>query len=151
VIEPRQCVFIGTTNKENYLRDETGARRFWPIRVGSIDTDALANDRDQLFAEAVVLFRAGSRWWPDSDFEQSYIKPQQEQRFETDAWEEAISNYVAGRSRVRVTDVAREALGLETARIGTAEQRRINTILVRLNWKAVRDCQGRGFIPDYVA
>jgi predicted P-loop ATPase len=153
VIEPRQCVFIGTTNKSTYLRDETGGRRFWPIKVGAIDIDALRHDRDQIFAEAVKAYRDGKHWWPEEGFEREHIKPRQDDRFEGDPWEDAIAAHVSTLSRVRVTDIARNVLAIEGAKIGTAEQRRIAAVLVGLGWKPIRDWQGRGYVPasDHVS
>ncbi len=63
VESPRQCIFAGTVNHSTYLRDETGGRRFWPIACGRIDVDALARDRDQLWAEAKARFEGGAVWW----------------------------------------------------------------------------------------
>lgn len=144
VIEPRQCVFIGTTNRDTYLRDETGGRRFWPIRAGTIFVDALAGDRDQLFAEAVTRYSEGHRWWPDKDFERAHIMPQQAARYEADVWEEAIGKYVEGHDRVTVWQVARDALSIETPRIGTADQRRIAAALELLGWRRLpKDHEGR--------
>lgn len=56
----RQCIFIGSTNDDKFLKDDSGNRRFWPIRctVDSIDTDRLADEVDQLWAEALHLYRA---------------------------------------------------------------------------------------------
>lgn len=133
VIEPRQCVFIGTTNKHAYLRDETGGRRFWPVKVGLIDLAALCRDRDLLFAEAVVMYRQGEQWWPDRAFEAEHIAPQQEARFEADAWEDAIAQLLACRCRITVLQVAKH-LQIDTPRLGTADQRRISAILERLGW-----------------
>lgn len=144
VVEPRQCVFVGTTNKAAYLRDETGARRFWPVKVGAIDIEALRCDRDQLFAEATRLYHVGSPWWPDRDFERQHIAPEQASRYEADAWEEAIARYLAGRPSVTIGEVARDALDITTPRLGTADQRRIGAALTQLGWvRMPKDSHGR--------
>ena len=146
VIEPRQCVFVGTTNRSTYLSDDTGGRRFWPIKVGRINVDALTADRDQLFAEAVAAYRAGHQWWPSPDFELKYIRAEQEARFEADAWETVIASQVNGLERVQLSQVALEALGIDAANLGTIEQRRITAILSRLGFENVRDWKGRAWI-----
>jgi predicted P-loop ATPase len=147
VHEPRRCIFIATTNRHAYLKDETGGRRFWPVRVGSIDIPSLEHDRDQLFAEAVHRYRAHEQWWPDEQFEAEHIRPQQEQRFETDAWEDAIATYVQPWSQVRILDIASEALNIGKEKLGTSEQRRIISILTKLGFApGKKDKYGRPYI-----
>jgi hypothetical protein len=144
VIEPRQCIFVGTTNRDTYLRDETGGRRFWPVKAGRIDIGALVRDRDQLFAEAAASYRACVPWWPDNDFERQHIMSEQAARYEADAWEETIGSFIEVRTRVTVGEVARDALHIETPRIGTADQRRIAAALEQLGWKRLPvDWQGK--------
>lgn len=55
---PRQCVFIGSTNDREYLKDDTGGRRFWPCICSAteIDIERLETQVDQVWAEAVYLY-----------------------------------------------------------------------------------------------
>jgi predicted P-loop ATPase len=147
VIQPRQCVFIGTTNAECYLKDATGGRRFWPVKAGSINIETLAADRDQLFAEAVHLFKAGEKWWPDRDFEAKYIKPEQDARYVADPWQEKIAAYVENLSRVTVAMIAKEALSIETARASMRDSYRIIDVLTSLGWTMTRSNGVRWYKP----
>ena len=134
IVERRQSLFIGTTNKDTYLLDATGARRFWPVKVKLIDLAALTRDRGQLFAEAVAAYRNSEPWWPTPEFEQAHIRAEQEARREVDPWQEPIATYVSGRASVLVGHIAREALRIETQRVGTNDARRIAAVLVGLGW-----------------
>ena len=93
---PRQCVFAGSINKEEYLRDETGARRFWPVKCTKADVRGLARDRDQLWAEARSRYEAGEPWWLDSPELTSAAEAEQEKRFEVDPWEQLVWDYMEG-------------------------------------------------------
>jgi hypothetical protein len=96
--EPRQCIFAGTTNKDAYFTDETGARRYWPIYANEVNLDWLKDNLDQLWAEAVHAYETtGVTWWPDAEFENEHIKPQQSERKEELALEEPIKKYLDDR------------------------------------------------------
>ena len=80
VERPRQCAFFGTTNDDEFLRDPTGGRRFWPVTVTEVGRrmgDALtAEIVDQVWAEAVAYFRKGEKWYLDDEMEAEAIKVQ---------------------------------------------------------------------------
>ena len=143
--EPRQCLFVGTTNEEVYLRDATGGRRFWPVLTGEIDMDRLRADRDQLLAEAVARFRRGEQWWPDRDFEKTTMQPEQEARYEADAWEDVLRAFLADETRTSVPEIATRALGLKNAQLGTRDTRRITAILRRFGFTQEKDREGKRF------
>jgi hypothetical protein len=95
---PRQCVFFGTTNDFECLRDTTGGRRFWPIvadvqpRTKDVSTD-LPNERDQIWAEALTYWRLGEKWYLDKELEAVAERIQEEHR-ETHPWEDTIIDFV---------------------------------------------------------
>lgn len=140
VQEPRQCVFLCTTNERAYLRDETGGRRFWPVPVGSIAINDLLRDRDQLLAEAVAAYKSGEEWWPLPETERTIIQPEQEARYEGDPWEGPIKRWLEehASNHVEVAGVAEGALDLQRSKIGSREQRRITAILHELGWTPKR-------------
>ncbi|MFA9380169.1 MAG: VapE domain-containing protein [Acetanaerobacterium sp.] len=95
---PRRCVFFGTSNNGEYLRDKTGNRRFWPIDVGvtehskSVFRD-LEDEIDQLWAEAVVYWRLGEPLYLTGDIEAQALAEQEAHR-ETSAREGLIIEFI---------------------------------------------------------
>ena len=97
---PRRCVFAGTTNDQRYLTDQTGNRRYWPVRVRAASPTALALVRDQLWAEALVACRQGCKHYFDDAELEALAAGEQSQRLETDPWEEMLVPYVRHREAV---------------------------------------------------
>lgn len=150
---PRQCVFAGTTNRDDYLSDPTGHRRWIPVRVGSIDLPALQRDRDQLFAEAYEAFISGGVWWAQDETERKELADRAKSREAGDAWKPIIAEYiyserVQNRLHQRELDtegfrcayltgaeVLSECLKLDPGRWGKAETMRAGDVLRSLGWR----------------
>jgi putative DNA primase/helicase len=128
---PRQCIFAGTTNRDDWNRDETGARRFWPISCGEIDLEAIRLHRDQLFAEAVHRYKAGESWW---EMPAEETKDEQESRYAEDPWLEIIKEFLLGKSSILVNELLLDCLKFNKDRIGKQDQMRVATCLRRMDW-----------------
>lgn len=153
---PRRCAFAATTNEDQYFKDTTGNRRFWPVETGRLDTDGLTEDRDQLFAEAAHMLNAGVKWWPTPDQQVRLIDEQQESREIADPWMGRIYEYIEGLdvegnsfaltkpNRVTVRELLTKALHFELSKLGPAkgESMRVSAIMRKLKWVKGRDTHG---------
>jgi predicted P-loop ATPase len=142
VESPRQCVFAGTVNHSTYLRDETGGRRFWPIACGRIDVDALARDRDQMWAETRARFDAGAVWWLDSAELIRMASDEQTERYEGDPWEEVIGRWAEGRSNLSIGEVLELCLQKPQSLWTQSDKNRAARCLQFLGWERYRERQG---------
>ena len=92
----RQCVFVGTTNDQQYLSDTTGNRRFWPVKCMKIDLDLLQEDRLQLFAEAYHIWKSPlSTVWKLSDEAKEIRDNLHSIRMEVDPWQESFDEWLS--------------------------------------------------------
>lgn len=145
---PRQTCFAGTTNASTYLQDETGGRRFNPLRTGAIDIAGLRRDRDQLWAEAVHRFKGGEKWWLD----EGLAAPEQASRFVVDEWQARIETYLRLRTSTTVGDILEDLIFRDVdssgnerntlSRWGQRDQNRVARCLAQLGWWRVRQTNG---------
>lgn len=150
---PRNCVFSGTVNHDTYLKDDTGNRRYWPVRVREkaqavIQLDDLARDRDQLWAEALQLYEGGTEWWVRAS-EFARYEQEQDKRFIGDAFESRIKRWLQEPKEgaepmnfVRLDQVMQHALHMEPAKMTLVEQQRVGRLMTRIGWKRERQASG---------
>jgi putative DNA primase/helicase len=151
---PRRFVFSASTNEEEYLRDQTGNRRWWPVRVhGPVQLAWIEANRDQLWAEALACFERGDPWYLETDALAGLAREEQEQREEVDELEERIGQVLAKALRDAPLDAEHTdrcecvrcagvtcggllagALGIEWGKQTPGEQKRMGAILRRLGW-----------------
>lgn len=143
VIEaPRRLVLAGTINPDGnpYLKDNTGARRFWPLTATRIDIDAVHRDRDQLWAEAVHCYHAGEPWWVQQS-EQEMVEAQQTDRTDIDVWTDAVLTAVLGKKTILLSEVVRE-IGIPIKEANQGHAARIGRIMSSIGWQTRRGKKG---------
>jgi putative DNA primase/helicase len=150
VTRPRSCVLGGTTNQDQYLKDSTGARRFWPVAVGELRLDILARIRDQLFAEAKhLLAQPGARYWPTREESKLHIEPVQNEREIQDPWLELVALWVDQLDQrmsksFTVSELLLKACMVHPDKIdaGRSMATRIGIVMHKLGWVRRRDTSG---------
>jgi putative DNA primase/helicase len=159
---PRQCVLAATTNQHEYLKDPSGNTRFAPLATGEeIKLDELARDRDQLFAEAVVRYRAGEHWHPTREQQAAHFTPQQQEREIEDPWAGRIADWLAKQQsefhasreipilQITMNQVLDECLKVEVSKVDGARQMatRVGLALKRSGWTK-RRALNRGYFYE---
>lgn len=158
---PRQCCMVGSVNKRAYLKDETGARRFWTVPVGSWGTggalrvEAIVADRDQLWAEALQRFKDKEPWHPTNE-QSTKLAEIQAERYEESLWTDAVMDWcndpkapdawneeakeslpvdiLSTTERVSVAEIIQYALKKPLGMAGRKEQMEVANILTSKGW-----------------
>lgn len=148
VKRPRYFVLAGSTNEldDGYLTDDTGNRRYWPVKCGAIDAEALGRDACQLWAEAVRRYQAGERTWLTRE-EAACSAREQKRRYVEDAWQDRIAEIVKHEWTVRIDDVLTK-LELKPRDINNMVKKRVKNSLRQLGWRETRRAgEGRVWRP----
>jgi putative DNA primase/helicase len=152
----RRCIFIGTTNDTEYLKDETGNRRFWPVQceIEKINISALEKEVDQLWAEAVAMWQKGEKLYLDKTEQEVIAQEEQSSRYADDVWKERIEHWLeipvpenhykcelsgieyvefVERDRTFIEEILSDCLLISSSNFKTAEGNRVRKIMKRID------------------
>jgi predicted P-loop ATPase len=123
-----------------YLKDNTGARRFWPVALGKVNIKGLARERKQLWAEAVARYKAKEQWWLNDDALIVKAAEVAEERRQVHPWEPAVTRWLLDRTESRIRtgvttyEVLVEALDIPARDQHIGESMQVAAILQRCGW-----------------
>lgn len=106
---PRASVIVGTTNKEEFLTDETGDRRFWIVEPKRVDLPRLKTERDQLWAAATAAYKSDEPWWLTKQEEQ-IANQNNEQYRDTHPWQPIVEAYLENAEMTGETVISTDIL-----------------------------------------
>lgn len=139
---PRQCVFAGTVNEDDYLRDKTGGRRYWPVKCYRIEHEALRRDQSQLWAEAVARYKQGEAWHPTTEQERALCSIEQVERLQEDPWLPAVLKFLRDNSLAEdftSEEILHGAIFMSTEKISRREQNRLGRLMAQVpGWEPGR-------------
>lgn len=147
---PRGCVLVGTTNQAQFLNDETGSRRFWVIPApAKINVDGLAAARDQLWAEAVMLYQDGETWWLEESDDQER-EADAERYQQSSPWEDEITAWLSANRKnprmypaFKLNELMEQCLQIEK-KDQDAKGKRVAKVLKKLGFEARYSRVNRG-------
>ena len=144
VIYPRQFVLAGSTNNNEYLKDATGNKRFWPVNCGKkLDLVSLEKDREQLWAEAVHLYKEGYQWWITDDILMQESKNVQKLRLVVHPWTDHVLDYAYGRLFVSTSEILIKALNIDVGKFKRSDEMIVADILKANGYKQTRQSSGK--------
>jgi len=134
----RHVVFAGTTNESQFINDMTGSRRYWPVKVDEIDIDWVKENRDQLWAEAIIAFNAGENWYLDQKLDQVRDDASMVYRQE-DPWMDPIVTWcMLQHGGISTQMIMEDCLGIEKGRMNRRDEMRVSDILREIGYEKNR-------------
>lgn len=146
---PRQSIFVGTTNQDEYLRDLTGNRRYWAVSLRKgfkVDFNAISEIRGQLFAEAFTYFEMEEPLYLENDKTRKQAQDEQGKRLQRDSWMDEVHEIL------NLPDFPREGFALRELadkmdkfgahRLSLADSHRLGRCLIMLGVRKFQEPTG---------